>query len=230
MQFYYSNKISAGVITIDDIESKHCIKVMRYDVGKEVNVVDGLGNLFISKIKKKDKRSCELEIIKKIENFGKRSSYLHIAVSPLKTRDRMEWLVEKTVEIGVDEISFVSCKHTEKKSINMERLKKISISAMKQSQKAYLPKINEVALFPDFISNCSNTNKLLAHMEEGQTNSFSGFKTKKDTCIIIGPEGDFSNQEIILSKEHHFKPVALGRYRLRSETAVVVACTLLNDG
>ena len=117
-----------------------------------------------------------------------------------------------------------------KKSLNMERLKKISVSAMKQSQKAYLPKINEVTLFPDFISSCSNANKLLAHMDEGQINPLSELKTKKDTCIIIGPEGDFSNQELELSKKYNFKPVVLGRYRLRSETAAVVACTLLNNG
>tara|TARA_A100001011_G_scaffold396576_2_gene494788 strand:- start:136 stop:828 length:693 start_codon:yes stop_codon:yes gene_type:complete len=230
MQFYYSNNITDNIITLDSIESKHCLKVMRYDEGKEINVVDGLGNLFISKIKNKARQSCELTIIKKFKEFGKRLNYLHIAVSPLKARDRMEWLVEKAVEIGVDEISFVCCKHSEKKSINLERLKKISISAMKQSQKAYLPKINELTFFTDFVSSCGNKNKLLAHMDEGKVSPISELRNSKETCIIIGPEGDFSDNEITISMENNFKPVSLGRYRLRSETAAVVACTLLNNG
>ena len=232
MDFFYSNNINKNVITLNHIESRHCIKVLRKIIGDKINVVDGRGNLYHGIIKSDNSKNCNIEIINIKKDYGKKDFYIHIAISPIKNNSRIEWFVEKSIEIGIDEISFIDCDRTLRKSIKMDRIKKTAISAMKQALKAKLPKINEICSYNDFIKNNKEKNKFICYLEEGNKNTVfkykEEFKKNKNACILIGPEGDFTEDEIHSSKKFYFKAITLGQSRLRTETAGIVACHLLN--
>ena len=229
MQLFYSHQITDNTIVLDETDSKHCIKTLRKSVGDNVNVVDGKGTHFLAEIIKDDANKCTLKIINKNPNFDKRKHYIHIAIAPTKSHDRLEWFVEKAVEIGVDEISFIQTKRTERKKIRINRIKRIAITAMKQTIKATLPKINELTDFRKFVENKSNANLFIAHLEDEKRQQIITIPTNEgNSIVLIGPEGDFTTEEISLTVHHGIKPVNLGNSRLRTETAGVVACHLLN--
>ena len=231
MDFFYSNIIKNNIIVLDSIESNHCLKVLRKSIGDIINVVDGKGTLFKGKIITNNK-NCKVEIKKTVKDYNKKNYYIHIGISPLKNHNRIEWFIEKSVEIGIDEISFIECSRTIRKKINIDRLNRTAISAMKQTLKAKIPKINPILKINQFIENNSNDNKFICHLEENTTNSIFNyrkiFKLNSSSCILIGPEGDFGIDEINFARKNSFSFLSLGDSRLRTETAGVVACHLLN--
>ncbi|MBN2635760.1 MAG: 16S rRNA (uracil(1498)-N(3))-methyltransferase [Prolixibacteraceae bacterium] len=229
MQLFYIPNISGTEVVLDETESKHAVRVLRLTVGTEVQLIDGKGGFYEAEIVEANPKNCRLKINKTIHGFGKKNFRLHMAVAPTKNIDRFEWFLEKATEIGIDEITPLLTEHSERKAIKLERLEKILISAMKQSVKAYLPKLNEIASFHEFIENCTTQNRFIAHCYNGEKQHLKNVVTKEnDTVILIGPEGDFSPEEVTLAKQKGFTEISLGTARLRTETAAIVACHIVN--
>lgn len=228
MQLFYNPNISetANEVAFDKEESRHIIKVLRMKEGDTFKITNGKGSFFDAEIISANPKGCLVKIISG-EIQPPLPYQLHLAVAPTKLNDRYEWFLEKATEIGITEITPIICDHSERKTIKPERYEKILQSAMKQSLKAYLPVLNEAVSFKDFVTseNTSEGLKYIAHCEETDKKSLkSVLLPKKKTTILIGPEGDFSSEEIELAKKSGFIPVALGESRLRTETAAVVAC------
>tara|TARA_Y100000590_G_C15596676_1_gene968330 strand:- start:525 stop:1241 length:717 start_codon:yes stop_codon:yes gene_type:complete len=232
MEFFYSENIKNDIITLDNFESRHCIKVLRKSNGDTINIVDGKGTLYTGLIKNDNPKNCKVKISNSVKEYDKKDFYIHIAISPIKNNNRIEWFIEKVVEIGIDEISFINCERTLRHTLKMDRIMKTAISAMKQTLKATLPKINNITNFEEFIESNKDSNKFICHLEEGHKSQLFHFENKlndtKDSCILIGPEGDFSIDEINKVKNFNFNSISLGNSRLRTETAGIVACHLLN--
>ena len=232
MELFFSNHIIDDIIYLDSQESRHCTKVLRKSLGDKINVVDGLGNLYFGEIIYISKSECKVEIASIEKDYGKKNYYIHIAISPIKNHDRLEWFVEKTIEIGVDEISFINCERNLRKNIKMERINRLAITAMKQTLKSKLPKINNIKKFSDFLKICNQNTKFICHLDNNDKKNFFHYKNSilknKSSCILIGPEGDFSSSEVLESKKFHFQSISLGNSRLRTETAGVVSCNLIN--
>jgi 16S rRNA (uracil1498-N3)-methyltransferase len=226
MQIFYAPDINGISYTLDEKESKHLIRVLRMVKGSCVKLIDGKGNLFEGFISEPDQNKCIIEITREIKDFEKRNYRLHIAISPLKNPERFEWFVEKSVEIGIDEITPLICKNTEKPGIKSERVNNIIISAMKQSLKAKKTLLNETSSFKDFINKNLEGTKMIAHCDDFNfRKKISDIYSKKtDSIILIGPEGDFSREEIDTAVKKVFLPVHLGTSRLRTETAGIAAC------
>jgi len=201
-------------------ESWHSMKVMRLKEGSKAYVVDGKGNKYLIEITEPHLKKCQYKIIEIVTEQEKKK--IHIALSPTKSMDRVEWFVEKSTEIGVSEISFILCKNSERKVIKLERLQKIAVSAMKQSGRTYLPKLNPLTTFQNFIQITNENIKLIAHLHE-QGVDINNMKSSKSSCILIGPEGDFTKEEISLALSNDFQAVSLGNTVLRTETAGIVA-------
>jgi 16S rRNA (uracil1498-N3)-methyltransferase len=226
MQIFYTNNISGNTAVFNAEESLHGIKVLRLRNGEPLSFTDGQGNMYESEITSDDFRKMEVRIISVVPLYGKRGYTLHLAVSPLKNHDRFEWLIEKAVEMGVDEITPVICDRTEKPTIRKDRVQKVIISAMKQSVKAYLPHLNDAVSFSEFISGQMKGNKLIAHCNANiaRVPLTECIQHGKDVEILIGPEGDFSEEEVELAINKGFSSVHMGNSRLRTETAGIVAC------
>lgn len=229
MQLFYVPNISGDEVILDAIESKHAIKVLRLSEGNKVQLIDGAGGFYEAEITAANPKKCKLKILKTIAGFGKKDYYLHMAIAPTKNIDRTEWFLEKCTEIGVDEITPIISEHSERKVIKTERLERILVSAMKQSVKAYLPKLNELTTFKNLVASSGAKNKYIAHCNNGEKEHLKNVVPEnKDVLILIGPEGDFSPEEVELAKEHGFTEISLGSARLRTETAGVVACHIVN--
>ncbi len=232
MLLFYAPDFTVKNPDLPDDEAHHALKVLRLGVGDALQITNGKGNLHTAKIVSVEKAKPRLQVTATQTGFGKRDHHIHIAVAPTKNTDRTEWLVEKCVEMGVDAISFIQCDHSERKHFKTDRLEKIAISAMKQSLKAYLPVVSEMVPFGKFVSRFSNepsTQLFIAHLGEGEKQYLS--KTANPgggCCVLIGPEGDFSPQEIRLAVASGFRAVSLGDSRLRTETAAMAACHTLN--
>lgn len=224
--FYQSDIEKTPILSEED--SRHCIKVLRKNIKDKIHVVDGIGGLFECEITKAHEKKCEVRILSVEREFEKRSLYLHIAIAPTKNADRIEYFIEKCVEIGVDEITLIQTKHSERKNQKTERLEKIAISAMKQSLKAYLPKVNELIDFEKFIKSVNIEAKFVAHLTDDAKPLKDVLADKKEVLLMIGPEGDFAKDEVLLAQKTGFQVVTLGNSRLRTETAGVVACTIVN--
>ena len=229
MQLFYIPEIKGSAVTLDPDESKHAVKVLRMDSGDRVQIVDGKGGFYEAEIADAHHKSCTLSIIEKQTDFGRKDFHLHIAIAPTKNIDRFEWFLEKCTEIGIDEITPLLSEHSERKVIKPERLEKILVSAMKQSVKAYLPKLNELTTFSDFLQKNIQANKFIAHCNEGEKIHLkNAVRPSQNVVILIGPEGDFSPEEVTEAKQHSFTEISLGDARLRTETAGVVACHIVN--
>lgn len=228
MQLFYNPNISnsSKEVVFDKEESKHILKVLRMKEGDVFSITNGKGSFFSTEIIDANPKACLVKILS--EEIQKPLPYqLHIAVAPTKLNDRYEWFLEKATEIGISEITPIICEHSERKTIKPERYEKILQSAMKQSLKAYLPILNEAVSFKDFINskNDSDGIKCIAHCEENEKKSLkSVLLPNQKITILIGPEGDFSSEEINLAKKNGYIPISLGESRLRTETAAVVAC------
>jgi 16S rRNA (uracil1498-N3)-methyltransferase len=225
MQVFYARDISDEFHTLDETESKHTIRVLRMKRGDQVKLIDGKGNLYEAVIENPDQKSCMIKIVSVTRGFEKRPYNLHIAISPLKNPDRFEWFVEKSVEIGIDEITPLICANTEKEKIKEDRLRNIIISAMKQSLKASLPQLNSPVLFHDFVKKSHSGTKLIAHCHnENRQSILQAYVKGDDAVIMIGPEGDFTPDEVGTALKSGFQAIHLGGSRLRTETAGVAAC------
>ena len=204
---------------------------MRYSIGDEINIVDGVGNMHVGIVSEIINKECFVKIIKTINDFKNKDYYIHVGISPIKNHSRFEWFVEKAVEVGIDEISIINCARTIKKSIRKNRIDRISQIAMKQTIKAKLPSINYDVSFEDFIQNNLQGSKYICHLNKEITKTLfdcsNNFKYKQSS-ILIGPEGDFTEYEVESALKENFIEISLGHSRLRTETAGVVACNLLN--
>lgn len=229
MHLFYTPDISQQTYTLNEIESKHCIKVLRLNTDDQIELIDGKGNFYQAKITDPNPKKCTVEIINTIKEFGKRNHYLHIAIAPTKNIDRFEWFLEKATEIGIDEITPILCDHSERKVIKPDRLEKIIVSAVKQSIKAYKPKLNDLTKLSDLLNQDFNGAKYIAHCEDYEKQALKlKYKANTNALILIGPEGDFSSNEIELAKQNNYLEISLGKSRLRTETAGVVACHTIN--
>lgn len=232
MHIFYSPHVEKNQhFTLNEEESKHCIKVLRLKEGDEIRLIDGKGNLFETVISDANPRRCSIKINKVIKDYNSRNFYLHIAIAPTKNQDRFEWFLEKTTEMGIDEITPLICSRSERKDIKIERSEKVIIAAMKQSIIAKKPIINSPVPFKSFIYNFINNNieKYIAHCDTGQKYGFNElYKKGKGAVVLIGPEGDFDPDEIKIALENLYKPVTLGKNRLRTETAGITACAIIN--
>jgi 16S rRNA (uracil1498-N3)-methyltransferase len=230
MQLFYTPDIKNDYYTFSKEESRHCIKVLRKKNGDQINLTDGKGNLFIAQIFDANPKSCKLEIIDIKKEYQKSSYYTHIAIAPTKNIDRLEWFLEKATEIGVNEITPIICQRSERKTIKKERLNKIIIAAIKQSARAYIPKLNPAISLNEFTSiEHSQKNKFIANCFDQKRKALNDFKLKNcSSLILIGPEGDFSKQEVTKAQQKGFISVSLGNSRLRTETAGIAACHTIN--
>lgn len=229
MNIFYTPDISGNTYTLEESESKHCVRVLRHGIGDKLVLVDGKGGWYEAIITDANPKRCAVEVSNEIQNFEKRDYYVHLAVAPTKNIDRFEWFVEKATEIGIDEITPLLCEHSERKQINIERIEKVAVAAMKQSLKAFLPRLNNLTNFETFCKNENQGLRFIAHCEEEQkSHLFNQLKPKEKVVILIGPEGDFSRAEIELAKKTGFGEVSLGNSRLRTETAAVVSCQIVS--
>lgn len=229
MHLFYTPDINADVYTLDEQESKHCIRVLRLKIGDEITLTDGIGNMYFTKIIEDHPKRCTVKVMEVKKEYGKRPFKIHIAVAPTKNIARIEWFIEKTTEIGIDEITPLICEHSERKIVKTERLSKVITSAVKQSLKAYHPVMNDSIDFKQFVNKEFEGEKFIAYCSDEYRDSLKNiYKNGKDALILIGPEGDFCPTEIDLAIKHGFKPVSLGSSRLRTETAAMFACCIVN--
>ncbi len=226
MPLFYQPDISLG--RLSEEESNHAIKVLRLVEGDKFELTDGKGGLIIAHLTQSDPRKCKFEIIRRTI-IPRRNFSIHLGVAPTKNMDRMEWMIEKSVELGIEKISFLRCKTSVRASINMERIEKIAISAMKQSQQVWLPSVGTVTPFGSFIMDLTEKQKFIATVGTRIPKHLKDLATpSSDYAILIGPEGDFSRDELEAAQLASFQPVSLGPNRLRTETAGLTAVTILN--
>lgn len=227
MQLFYHPEIAeeAQQIIFPKEESKHIVKVLRKKEGDLLHVTNGKGFLFISELTLITAQQCIAKVIE-VKTEEKPKYHLHMAVAPTKMNDRYEWFLEKATEIGVMEITPIICDHSERKVVKLDRFERVLQSAMKQSLHFTMPRLNQPVRFSEFVTDTPKGTKFIAHCEEElDKKSLQSSLKKGDKCIIlIGPEGDFSPEEIALAKQHNWNPISLGNTRLRTETAAIVAC------
>lgn len=210
-------------------EAQHCTRVLRLSTGDEITLTDGIGNFYRAQIDIATNKHCLVNVIEKVTQDRLWEGHLHIAMAPTKNIDRTEWFVEKATEIGFDELTFLNCRFSERKIIKIERITKILISAIKQSLKARMPIVNEMISFDKFITQPFKGQKYIAHCYDEDKKYLKDIIIKGvDTTILIGPEGDFSEEEIGKAIANGFIPISLGPSRLRTETAAMVACHIFN--
>lgn len=222
----------SGSYTLNEEESKHCIRVLRLTTTDKITLVDGQGGCYTAQITDDNPKRCTVRLIEIQKEYGKRNHYLHIAIAPTKNMDRLEWFLEKATEMGIDEVSLMDCKNSERTVVKAERLNKVAISAIKQSLKAYLPKINEVQDFKKFLAATAQFKgqKFIAHCykNEQKPHLKELYKKGEPVLILIGPEGDFTVEEVKMALDKGYEQISLGSSRLRTETAALYACTAVN--
>ena len=229
MHLFYTPDLLTDTYRLSEEESKHCVRVLRLTEGEKLFLVDGKGLFCEAVIISANPKACILNVTNRKSNYAKRDYQLTIGVAPTKNIDRYEWFLEKATEIGIDIIIPLLSRYSERKEIKTERLEKVMVSAMKQSIKAYLPILNPMQTFKKTISNPFSGQKFIAHCYEGEKPLLRDVVEKgKDVLILIGPEGDFSTEEVELAISEGFIPVSLGTSRLRTETAALAACHTVN--
>ena len=221
--------------TLSEEESAHCVRVLRYTAGDEILITDGRGTTYTARITNPHPKHCDFEIIASEKQEKHHAFHLHIAIAPTKNIERMEWAIEKCVEIGVDEITPLLCRFSERKQLRTDRLEKIILSAAKQSLTPYLPVLHELTPYDTFVREQAKLNQqnFIAHCYKDEKRFLKDeMELSRDVLVLIGPEGDFSEKEVADALALGFVPVSLGNSRLRTETAAVVAChtaVLLNE-
>lgn len=225
MQLFYAPEITTPLYTLPEEESGHCVRVLRLREGDTLHITDGKGTLYHAVVEEAHPKHCTIRIVEEHHEWEKRNYHLTIVVAPTKNIDRIEWFVEKATECGIDRIVPVLCDHSERKVIKGERLEKIAVSAMKQSLKAYLPQIDTLTPLGELLAEPFDGVKLIAHCEEDAERIFIGEKLQRGgkVMVLIGPEGDFSREEIEAARKAGFVEVSLGNSRLRTETAALAA-------
>lgn len=209
---------------LSEQEAQHCVKVLRMKEGDKVTATDGNGFFYECTIIQAHPKHCLLSVDTERAHPKSWNNNIHLAFAPTKNMDRNEWFVEKATEIGIDRITPLSCRFSERKEIKTKRLEKIAIAAMKQSQQAVLPVIDEMTSFMNFISQPFDGQKFIAHCYDSDKKQLAqDYKKGENALILIGPEGDFSEDEVQKAIENGFEPISLGENRLRTETACLAA-------
>ena len=230
MQLFYAPEIFLPRYTLPEEESKHCVRVLRMTVGDELHLTDGKGNMYRCKVVSDNVKRCEVEVVETWPEYERMSYGLTMCVAPTKNIDRFEWFLEKATEIGISEVYPLECDHSERRQIKLEREEKVITAAVKQSLKAYHPVLHDLTSVRDIIAMDFEGEKYIAHCDSSfGERPYLGNLVKKgaNTLILIGPEGDFSKEEINFALQNGFKAISLGRERLRTETAAVVATTVV---
>ncbi|MGB3105809.1 MULTISPECIES: 16S rRNA (uracil(1498)-N(3))-methyltransferase [Sphingobacterium] len=238
MQLFFTPDLNPSLenFILSEEESKHAIRVLRMDTGDRLHLIDGRGGLYEAQIIDPHPKRTVITILNVEEEFQRPKYHLHIAVGPTKNIDRIEWFLEKATEVGIQEITPVICEHSERKEVKLDRLNKVVVAAMKQSLKAYLPKLNPAVSFKQFLREIpkEGVQKAIAHCVDAEKKYLNQvLEPDQHYIILIGPEGDFSEEEIDLALQMGFHPISLGEARLRTETAALAACmevSLLNRG
>ena len=231
MNLFYAPDI-LQTLSLPEEESQHCAKVLRMKAGEHIHIIDGVGGLYEAEILEAHPKRTQVSIISEQHEYGRRPFRLHLAVAPTKNIDRFEWFVEKATEIGFDELTPLCCRYSERKVIKPERIEKILVSAAKQSLKAYVPRLNPMITAKEFIGNSSflipHSSLFIAHCyDQPKQHLFNACQPGGDVVVMVGPEGDFSEEEVELALRNSFQAITLGESRLRTETAGVVACHLV---
>lgn len=228
MHVFYTPDIDVS-LELPEEEAGHCLRVLRLGVGDEVMLTDGKGLFYKAVISAATGKRCQVKVLETQNQEAFWNGYLHLAMAPTKNMDRIEWLVEKATEIGFNELTFLNCRFSERKVIKTERVEKIVVSAMKQSLKAQKPQVNEMMPFTQFIKQDFKGQKFIAHCYEGEKPLLKDVLVPgEDALVLIGPEGDFSPEEVQMAEEAGFKAISLGKSRLRTETAALVAVHTMN--
>lgn len=217
--------------TLSEEESKHCVRVLRMKEGDRIRLIDGRGNFYDAEIADANPKRCAVNVLSSAADKAKRSFHIHIAVAPTKNTDRLEWFLEKSTEIGIDEITPMECEHSERAVVKTDRLNRVITAAMKQSIKAFHPQLHELEKFRNVVerSKSFEGQKFIAHCGPGEKQPLKdAYKKGSNVLVLIGPEGDFSVDEVKLATSNGFVPVSLGSSRLRTETAAVMACHTIN--
>ena len=224
MHVFYTPDIQTHA-ELPEEEAAHAVRVLRLQAGDEVMLTDGKGCFYRAEISTATNKRCLVNILETLLQAPLWKGHLHIAMAPTKNMDRTEWFAEKATEIGINAITCLNCRFSERKEIKPIRLEKILVSAMKQSQKATLPALEGMTDFKKFVATPFDGRKFIAHCEEGEKPLLKHtYQPGENALILIGPEGDFSPEEIKLAQENGFEPISLGESRLRTETAALVAC------
>lgn len=225
--FYQPDAPTVAFLTDDD--SRHAVKTLRLGIGDVIAVTNGHGNRFTGVISKADARQCAFRITDQ-QTTPSRPFSIRLCIAPTKNLDRIEWLVEKAVEVGVERISFFISQHSERRVLKTDRLLKIAVAAMKQSLQAYLPQLDEAVPFASLVAGINEPQRFIAHLPDGETPAhlLRAAQPGSVYTVLIGPEGDFSTQELRQAQTAGFQLVTLGPNRLRTETAALTACQILN--
>ncbi|MDR0953856.1 MAG: 16S rRNA (uracil(1498)-N(3))-methyltransferase [Rikenellaceae bacterium] len=234
MPLFYTPDIDGPSYTLSEEESRHCVRVLRLEAGAVIDLTDGRGTLYTGRIVSASPKGCRVEVTERVTDYGKRPYVLMMAVAPTKNNERLEWFLEKSTEIGIDRIVPLLCDRSERRVYKTERGNKVIESAMKQSLSAYHPQLDEITPFVEVVRQPFEGDKFIAHCAESAEKILlrDGVRRGVHALILIGPEGDFSPEEIQLAREHGFREVSLGSSRLRTETAALVAChtvALINE-
>lgn len=228
MQLFYTPDITLPLYELHEEETRHCAKVLRLGPGDTLHLTDGRGNLYRAEIAEVTPKKCVVRVVETIPEFGRRGYSLIMAVAPTKNIDRFEWFLEKATETGVDRIIPLDCDHSERRVIKRDRQERVITSAVKQSLKAYHPTLDEMTSLHEVLSAQFDGVKLIAHCRTDFPRRFVGevLESGRDALILIGPEGDFSHEEVELAEKNGFIGVTLGDQRLRTETAALAAVTI----
>jgi len=224
--FFESTVSNSTHFIVSEETSKHCIQVLRMKSGELLHLTDGKGNLYKATIDKADKKHCSV-LIQEHNYTEPNSKKITVAISLLKNASRFEWFLEKATELGISTVVPLICKRTEKQHFRQERMQQIVIAAMLQSQQVWLPNLTNPTKIEQHIQQSTSALKLIAHCEDAEKKAIKDVTVNNDIEIMIGPEGDFTEQEITLAIENNYLPTSLGNTRLRTETAGIVATTLL---
>lgn len=228
MHVFYTPEIAVNP-ELPEEEAAHCLRVLRLTVGDEVMLTDGKGLFYKAVISAATGKRCQVKVVESIEQEPFWNGHLHLAMAPTKNMDRIEWFAEKATEIGFNELSFLNCRFSERKVIKTARIEKIVVSAVKQSLKAYKPVVNEMMDFSRFMEKDFSGQKFIAHCYEGEKPLLKDVLVPgQDALVLIGPEGDFSMEEVQKAKAAGFRAISLGKSRLRTETAALVAVHTMN--
>jgi 16S rRNA (uracil1498-N3)-methyltransferase len=230
MNIFYKPGEHLDIIQLDKSESHHCLNVLRLKEGDLVGVINGRGKFYNAVLVNKGHFSAALKIKSVISDYDKNEYHLHIAIAPTKNIDRFEWFLEKCTEIGVSEITPLLCMRSQRRKLRTDRMEKLLVSAIKQSDRATLPILNQPAMFSEFISKSINNSGYIAHCSDKyREHLISSLQCTKQVIVLIGPEGDFSPEEIDQAISKGYKPVSLGNHRLRTETAGIAVAQIVSD-
>ena len=227
MALFYVPDI-AGSWELSDEEAAHALRVLRIAVGDALDITDGRGNLYRTEVASIAGKHCYVKAVEPVPVPKNWNGTFHLAIAPTKNMDRIEWLAEKATEIGLDAITFLNCRFSERKVVKCDRVERIVVSAMKQSLKYCKPVVGEMTDFKRFVAEERPGAKFIAHCHEGERVLLKEvMQADEDVTLLVGPEGDFSPEEVKMAMEAGYKPVSLGNSRLRTETAALAACHIL---